>query len=128
VTAGGVVGDVDGELPCVAGVLGVDVVVVAAVVLGVRVAVVLGEGVAVGLGGGVAVGLGGGVGVAGRVDAGGRDGVGDGEGGPAVVVDGAGSALAPAGANSINVIGRATTPSIAARACDPRGTEPKVGP
>ena len=59
-----------------------------------------------------------GVGVAGRV------GDGDGAAGPVVDAIGVGSAaaLAAAGANIINAIGRATTPTSVVRALDPRGT------
>ena len=63
------------------------------------------------------------MGVAGRVDDGARVGEGDGAG-PVVDAIGVGSAaaLAAAGANIINAIGRATTPTSVLRALDPRGT------
>ena len=127
VTAGGVVaaegGVVDDGSPPADGV-GVEalvvlvVLVVLAVVNGVGTGVVVTGVVVEGGGEGGVEGGAEGVGVAGRV------GDGDGAAGPVVDAIGVGSAaaLAAAGANIINAIGRATTPTSVVRALDPRGT------
>jgi len=137
VTAGGVVaaegGVVDDGSP-----LGDGVGVEALVELVVLVVLVVENGVGIGVvvtgvvveGGGEGGVEGGaeGVGVAGRVgDGDGAAGpVGDGDGAAGPVVDaigvGSAAALAAAGANIINAIGRATTPTSVVRALDPRGT------